>query len=95
MIGIGSAPGSPRSSIIFLMSMLRSATLRAVMESVLRNAVGRECHLLHELSMPSELRSLTFCSSSAMAMVVGMRMVDWDSWWRWVMGDGLMDDLRS
>ena len=84
MIGIGSAPGSPRSSIMFLISMLRSATLRAVMESALRSAGGRECHLLHELSMPSELRSFTFCSSSAMAMVVGMRMADWDGRWVWL-----------
>lgn len=33
MMGMGSAPGSPRSSIMFLMSMERSATLRAVMRS--------------------------------------------------------------
>ena len=32
MIGIGSSPGEPRSSIMFLMSMERSATLRSVGE---------------------------------------------------------------
>lgn len=29
MIGMGSSPGAPRSSIMFLMSMLRSAILRS------------------------------------------------------------------
>jgi hypothetical protein len=30
MMGIGSSPGAPRSSIMFLISMLRSATLRSM-----------------------------------------------------------------
>jgi len=30
MMGIGSSPGAPRSSIMFLMSIERSATLRSV-----------------------------------------------------------------
>lgn len=34
MIGIGSSPGAPRSSIMFLMSMERSATLRSAKERV-------------------------------------------------------------
>lgn len=33
MIGIGSSPGAPRSSIMFLMSMERSATLRSATNS--------------------------------------------------------------
>ena len=38
MIGIGSSPGAPRSSIIFLMSMERSAVLRSVVEVSMRRA---------------------------------------------------------
>ena len=33
MMGMGSSPGEPRSSIMFLMSMLRSATLRSAVKS--------------------------------------------------------------
>ena len=34
MIGIGSSPGLPKSSIMFLMSIERSATLRSMKELV-------------------------------------------------------------
>ena len=35
MMGMGSSPGAPRSSIMFLMSMERSAILRSVTELAL------------------------------------------------------------
>jgi hypothetical protein len=33
MMGIGSSPGEPRSSIMFLINMLRSAILRSAVKS--------------------------------------------------------------
>ena len=51
MIGIGSSPGAPRSSIMFLMSMLRSATLRSVKESV----YARQCKGIGEVHTAFDL----------------------------------------
>jgi hypothetical protein len=40
MIGIGSSPGVPKSSIMFLMSIERSATLRSAYEVSMSEAGG-------------------------------------------------------
>ena len=67
MMGMGSSPGAPRSSIMFLMSMERSAILRSVRElalcafSVVQNGEARIPVTISTLSLEM---SLTGCSPS-------------------------------
>ena len=67
MIGMGSSPGAPRSSIMFLMSMERSAILRSVKESAWclatmgQDSRGRIPVTISTLSLEM---SLTCCSPS-------------------------------
>ena len=73
MMGIGSSPGAPKSSIMFLMSMERSATLRSAARSAQPMRVESRIHLPVSISTLSEEISLTFWLSvfSAMLTVMG------------------------
>jgi hypothetical protein len=79
MMGIGSSPGEPRSSIMFLINMLRSAILRSAVKSqydARRKSVWEWKRIPVTISTPSLETSLTLCSPSEdmLEMVMGWKV---------------------